>query len=72
MARIGLKSKGARRDSSSTSLACKECNKMVHNVDSQADFVTCPKCVSRSLNPHTIFVEDLSPAEWTALVKKHS
>ena len=58
MGRIGTKSKGGRKQGySEKSMPCKVCQKPVDNVDSQATAVTCNRCVSKSLNPHTIFVE---------------
>jgi hypothetical protein len=70
MSRIGLKSSGAKRDRNNGTMPCKICKTKVHNVDSEAAAVICFKCVSRSINPHTIFVDELSQEEWDNLRKK--
>ena len=72
MAKIGLKSGSGRKGGVSSSLKCKTCKTIVKNVDSLAVSVVCHKCVSRSINPYTIFVDELSQEEWDTLRRKQS
>jgi len=65
------KSKGKRRLSAGIAKKCKSCGSIVKNTDAEVFSVTCNKCVSRMLNPNTIFVDELSHEEWKALIKKH-
>lgn len=64
------KRKIKRRLSAGINMPCKVCKTPVPNTDSEAFAVTCHKCVSRLLNPHTIFIDDLPQEEWVGLIKK--
>lgn len=52
------------------SMKCKNCNAIVDNVDEKSVSVTCWKCVSKSLNPNSVIISDLSKEELSAFLKK--
>lgn len=68
MAKVKIK----RRNGTGINKPCKTCNTPVPNTDSEAFSVTCYKCVSRLLNPNTIFADEVSNEEWGKLIRKLS
>lgn len=63
------KSSAGRRTVSSKDLECRECQRWVENVDSDAASVLCWRCVSKSLNPQSIILSDMSGKELAAFLR---
>jgi len=53
-------------------LACRECKRKVINVDSGAKSVLCWRCVSKSLNPNSSIVSDLTQEEFREFLRKNN
>jgi len=70
MGRISVtKSNSTRiKGSSLISLDCKECGTPVNNVDSNTASVICSRCVAKSLNPHTRFLDEIPLEEFRKLI----
>lgn len=47
---------------------CRECGRPVRNVDSNTVSVLCYRCVARSLNPHTKFLDEIEPEEFRKII----
>ena len=60
---------GRRIGHSSITMKCRECNNLVHNVDSESKSVLCYKCVSKSLNPNTKFYGDISQEDIKEIIR---
>lgn len=65
------KAKFTSRQNSGKSLKCKNCNRQVDNVDTNATDVTCWRCVCKMLNPRSIILSDLNHEEIKKLLSKH-
>lgn len=64
------KSKFSSRKGGVKTLACKNCNINVHNVDEQTVSVTCWRCVCNGLNPNSAILSDMSNEEISILFNK--
>ena len=54
------------------SMNCHSCNTKVDNVDANVVKITCWRCVAKTLNHNSVFVDELTPEEWAEHIKKHS
>lgn len=70
MARITGKSSGGKRTGKPSDKPCRECKRIVTNVDDSVSSVLCYRCVAKSLSPNTIFVDELTPEEFRNLLIK--
>ena len=64
------KAKFGSRQGGIKTLACKNCNRNVPNVDETTVAVTCWRCVCKGLNPNSVILSDMSPAELSEFFKK--
>jgi hypothetical protein len=51
-------------------ITCRVCNKTKVKIDPTSVSAVCYKCVSAMMNPGSKFLEDMSPEEYTDLIKK--
>lgn len=65
-----IKSTKRKSGNSAITMKCRECKRDVKNVDIDSFSVLCYRCTSRSLNPNTMFVDELSKEEWNRIREK--
>ena len=70
MGRISVNKSSSNRIKGSglVSMDCKECGSTVSNVDSNTISVICYRCVAKSLNPNTKFLDEISPEEFRKMI----
>jgi len=68
---MSKKSKG-RCKITTMDLACRVCKRKVINVDSNAKSVLCWRCVSKSLNPSSVILTDLTREEFSEFLRKNN
>jgi len=49
---------------------CKDCNQTVMKIDSNSVSGTCFKCVSKSMNPDSVILTDLSDADYKEFIQR--
>jgi hypothetical protein len=60
----------SRRKVSSENRPCRECKRIVPNVDVDAKSVLCWRCVAKTLNSGSVILSDLTREEFAQYLKK--
>ena len=49
---------------------CSCCNKVTMKIDNASTSGTCFRCISKSMNPDSVILTDLSPEEYKEFIQK--